>query len=608
MTTNQCACLSDDNFLTGTLPSAIGRLHLLRELQLSHNQFEMQNRESLSAILGGLMHLSTLDLGMSDEKEDLTKTIVQPTPPLTCTVGQPCTVQLSTRTGNGLQLPHGGLSMRISHYDDATAAECICEDQMDGAYICLFPVEWTSHKGEFDFVLSADGEEFVPLRSLVDPTTGVESTVETYGRLGVIVPPIDCMQAHSFANSDGSQCICEAGYYKMEYQGGWSCEHCGRGEEPIEQGTRCQSCTFGKFSAAGQSCDMCPPGREPNLDAGADDCVPCDDKSTSIPGQKCNPCPTEQVADGSRTRCVCPPQTYNSSSFEGNLMQCIGKQHHGDLVHLQALTMCSSCDDLACVECGEDGLRIKPGYSRSSTDTADTRSPWFAFECPGGAAVCPNDGQHRCRVGHAGLLCNECLDGFGMVDESCEKCGVVSSSPVYMVLAVLSMIIGAGLAYYVCCVRSPANDDSTSALQIQLTDNPLQPSSAPQEGRVSRSGVTMQRSEDAVMLARVMYQPARILVGYMQVITQIGKVLNIELPPMIGQIIKTFKLLAMSVKSVLQLDWCALTIVVSLLDLPSDLCLCCKQPGSRQFLRRVARARLCHPSLAGWVGVYAVQV
>ena len=67
----------------------------------------------------------------------------------------------------------------------------------------------------------------------------------------------------------------------------------------------------------------------------------------------------------------------------------------------------------------------------------------------------------------------------------------------------------------------------------------------------------MQRSEDAVMLARVMYQPARILVGYMQVITQIGKVLNIELPPMIGQIIETFKLLAMSVKSVLQLDWCA---------------------------------------------------
>ena len=109
------------------------------------------------------------------------------------------------------------------------------------------------------------------------------------------------------------------------------------------------------------------------------------------------------------------------------------------------------------------------------------------------------------------------------------------------------------------------------------------------------------------MLARVMYQPARILVGYMQVITQIGKVLNVELPPMISQIIETFKLLAMSVKSVLQLDWCAHKSWWCLFLLPpSDLCRCCKQPGSRQLLRRVARARLCHPFLAGWLGMYAV--
>ena len=79
-----------DNFLTGTLPPALGRLHLLRDLQLSHNQFEMQDRESLAAILGGLIYLKTLDLGMSDEKEDFGKTIVQPSPPLACRVGDVC--------------------------------------------------------------------------------------------------------------------------------------------------------------------------------------------------------------------------------------------------------------------------------------------------------------------------------------------------------------------------------------------------------------------------------------------------------------------------------------------------------------------------------------
>lgn len=208
-----------DNFLTGTMPTGLGKLHLLRELQLSHNQLAMQDRNSLSEILGGLMYLRTLDMGMSDEKEDLTKTIVQPTPPLTCHVGEPCTLQLSTRTSDGLQLPHGGKQMRVTNAADPTAQECTCTDRMDGTYSCIFPPAWTSHKDEFDFVvLSADQEEFVPLRTLVDPTTGVESTVETYGRLGVIVPPIDCPQIHSYANVDGSQCVCEAGYYNMAYQ------------------------------------------------------------------------------------------------------------------------------------------------------------------------------------------------------------------------------------------------------------------------------------------------------------------------------------------------------------------------------------------------------
>ena len=543
-----------DNFLTGTLPSALERLHLLRELQLSHNQFTMQDRESLSAILGGLMHLRTLDLGMSDEKEDLSKTIVQPTPPLACFVGEPCTLQLSTRTVDGLQLPHGGLQVHVTHAD--TASQCICEDRMDGTYSCLFSPVWTSHKGEFDFILSADGEEFVPLRALVDPTTGVESTVETYGRLSVIVPPIKCTLAHSYPNDDGSQCVCEAGYYKFLYQGGWSCEHCVRGEEPTDLGTRCQSCTFGKFSATGQSCDECPPGQEPNQDSGADDCVPCGDTSFGIPGKKCEPCPTKQVADSTRTRCVCPPRdTYNSTAFDKNQMQCIGKQHHGSLDNVPAQTICSPCAGVPCVECGEDGVSIKPGFSRSSTDKIATQTPWFVFRCPGEHA-CVNDRQQRCREGHTGTLCNECEAGYGMVNDSCEACGEVNSSPVLMIAAMLSMMIAVGLAYYVCCVRKSTDGDDPSALQTQLTVNPLQPNSMLQEGRLSRSSTTVhvQRTEDAVMLARVVYQPARILVGYMQVITQIGLVLGFELPPTIKSIVKLLKPLAMSIKSFFQLD------------------------------------------------------
>ena len=50
-----------DNFLTGTFPESLGRLHWLRELQLSHNQFEMQTRNELSKILGGMLCKSAPD-------------------------------------------------------------------------------------------------------------------------------------------------------------------------------------------------------------------------------------------------------------------------------------------------------------------------------------------------------------------------------------------------------------------------------------------------------------------------------------------------------------------------------------------------------------------
>ena len=411
-----------DNFLTGTMPTGLGKLHLLRELQLSHNQLAMQDRNSLSEIFGGLMYLRTLDMGMSDEKEDLTKTIVQPTPPLTCHVGEPCTLQLSTRTSDGLQLPHGGKQMRVTNAADPTAQECTCTDRMDGTYSCIFPPAWTSHKDEFDFVvLSADQEEFVPLRTLVDPTTGVESTVETYGRLGVIVPPIDCPQIHSYANVDGSQCVCEAGYYNMAYQGGWSCETCVRGREPIEQGTRCQPCAFGKFSAAGQSYNECPAGEEPNLDSGAESCIICNEFSTSVPGQKCERCPIEQLSDASRTSCVCPRDMYNSTALDQSIIQCLTDNHRRGAINIKAGSKCVSCSDVPCVDCDSGEFSVRTGWSTSGTEGSLSQTPWFVFACPDKEA-CLNSEERKCRDGHTGELCNVCSQGYGMVKSVCTPC------------------------------------------------------------------------------------------------------------------------------------------------------------------------------------------
>ena len=134
-----------------------------------------------------------------------------------------------------------------AHKVDGSGVESSCVDNMDGSYLCIFPSSWTSRQGEFDFTVSADGEEFVPLRTLVNPTTGVTTTEDAYSRLGCVVLPMVCQQPHSYVDDDGAACLCEAGYYRNEYEGGWDCAHCLQGQEPIDNGARCHDCAPGRY-------------------------------------------------------------------------------------------------------------------------------------------------------------------------------------------------------------------------------------------------------------------------------------------------------------------------------------------------------------------------
>ena len=90
---------------------------------------------------------------------------------------------------------------------------------------------------------------------------------------------------------------------------------------------------------------------------------------------------------------------------------------------------------------------------------------------------------------------------------------------------------------------------------MQLTDNPLQDASAG-SARTSLSSLqsTVQRSDDAYMLVRVLYQPIRILIGYGQVVNQLGVVLEIEFPPLIRATFDVLSFLAVNIKSILQIQ------------------------------------------------------
>jgi hypothetical protein len=144
-----------------------------------------------------------------------------------------------------------------------------------------------------------------------------------------------------------------------------------------------------------------------------------------------------------------------------------------------------------------------------------------------------------------------------MVEERCDKCSAINSSP-YTIIALVGLAVAVVLLVSVWYKRSNSNMDGESTPQEQLTDNPLQiETSEVQAARSSLSRTankTIQRSDDAMMLLRVMYQPFRILVGYGQVVNQIGLVLDIEYPPMIKRMFSFLSPFAMNLKSILQLD------------------------------------------------------
>ena len=73
----------------------------------------------------------------------------------------------------------------------------------------------------------------------------------------------------------------------------------------------------------------------------------------------CKRCPTEQVADTTRTKCVCPRDTYNSSTFGGNAVQCLADYHLADLADIPAATECMPCSGFFAIKTDHQVMGIE---------------------------------------------------------------------------------------------------------------------------------------------------------------------------------------------------------------------------------------------------------
>jgi hypothetical protein len=88
----------------------------------------------------------------------------------------------------------------------------------------------------------------------------------------------------------------------------------------------------------------------------------------------------------------------------------------------------------------------------------------------------------------------------------------------YVAAVVLGVMITVGLVVYLWWrYRQDQDKGNHDVLAMQLTDNPLQLLRQKRSPRGSLSGRAAERRSNAYLAVRVLYQPARILVGYIQV-------------------------------------------------------------------------------------------
>eukprot|EP01051_Picozoa_sp_SAG22_P006424 SAG22_NODE_420_length_10739_cov_7.090320_10_plen_314_part_00 len=241
------------------------------------------------------------------------------------------------------------------------------------------------------------------------------------------------------------------------------------------------------------------------------------------------------------------------------MVRCLSSGLHGaDTV---AQSVCVACGELRCVECGPHGLSIRADFA-----VAQSERMHLVFACPFAHACNEHTEEERqhCAVGHTGLLCAVCEADFGMGHIGCVPCSATNSSPVAAagLLAMFCALVG---AVYLWCHRSARTEQTQhdqNDLAVGLVTNPLNldsSTSSTERRRSASSGMSTaasvkQKSTDLYMLMRIVYQPTRIVIGYLQVVTQIGPVLDLEWPPMIQTLLDTLKPYAIDLQWIVQLD------------------------------------------------------
>ena len=318
------------------------------------------------------------------------------------------------------------------------------------------------------------------------------------------------------------------------------CETCDAGKAPA--GRVCQQCQEGSAGAGG-TCQLCADGKQPNPARTA--CVACPDGFSGTRGQ-CNACDRSQEPTPGRDRCICPEGTYDSWRPLASARNAIWNEtnttitpnfprpenplhvfvwaggrrwNDGSLLEPDDFNRKwdPSGDNPRCVPCPVSGVGCSNGVARPWAGfreipaASDSGFDLHFYACPideleeadstvfrcigvqdDSQAMEPPDGLRGtvgdCVANHTGMLCASCAEGYGkdLMESECRACETLTAGNI---LATVGIFVG----FLLVCLLVH-HFWKQSALHH---------------------------------LARVAFQPGRILVSYAQVTSQLGAVLNV---------------------------------------------------------------------------------
>eukprot|EP01051_Picozoa_sp_SAG22_P002527 SAG22_NODE_114_length_19318_cov_13.809980_1_plen_511_part_10 len=379
------------------------------------------------------------------------------------------------------------------------------------------------------------------------PALGNLTSLTTLSLGGTQIEGTHCHKCVCFGNRDGSNCdYCSAGRHAGSVLPR-RCLNC----QPWEM------CTGGPAEAADDASPLasayaCPGGYQAS--PARDQCVRCPARKvrpSANTSEGCIPCSSTEDPDTNQTGCVCK-EGYVPAAVR---LTCLGKSADFSTtafatVSLLAPSACVPCRGTAyeCVECHGGGSRPTPvaGYAAASSDGVLT-----VFECPdhdsedGSACL----GGDRCANGNTGLLCHVCeSEGTGYQlghNGRCVACPSQDKTRAALQFAVvlLAAVVLVLLVLRRCCMRGKvpparplhAHEEHRNPLGRALLEGV--------DGLTTVPDVEKPRHDRDCwkVVARANVQSVRIVVGFGQVVGQLGTVLHVEYPDRVTSILTRLK-------------------------------------------------------------------